>query len=212
MAVGVALSPLPIIAVILMLFTPRARINGLSFVAGWFVGLIVVGGVVLVVGGQAGAGPASTAAGVVRLTLGVLLLSMGIRDWRNRPKEGEETPMPRWMTAVDSFGPGKAAGLAALLSGLNPKNLLLTAAAAASVAELGLSTGQEVSWLVIYAVLASVTVAAPVVVFVSLGDRADSILGSWKSWLVQNNTVVMAVLLLIIGVKLIGDGTSILAS
>lgn len=35
LAIGVALSPIPIIAVVLMLTTARARINGLAFVAGW---------------------------------------------------------------------------------------------------------------------------------------------------------------------------------
>jgi hypothetical protein len=46
-AVGVALSPVPIIAVILMLVTPRARANGPAFVVGWLVGLAIVGAVVL---------------------------------------------------------------------------------------------------------------------------------------------------------------------
>jgi hypothetical protein len=45
--VGVALSPVPIIAVVLMLATPRGRVNGPAFLAGWVVGLTVVGTVVL---------------------------------------------------------------------------------------------------------------------------------------------------------------------
>jgi len=39
LAVGVALSPVPIIAVILMLVTRRARTNGPLFVIGWLIGL-----------------------------------------------------------------------------------------------------------------------------------------------------------------------------
>ena len=39
LAIGVALSPIPIIAVVLMLTTPRARANGPAFVLGWLVGL-----------------------------------------------------------------------------------------------------------------------------------------------------------------------------
>ncbi len=45
----------------------------------------------------------------------------------------------------------------------------------------------------------------PVVIFFALGDRAGPILERLKSWLAQNNGVIMAVLLLIIGAKLIGD-------
>jgi hypothetical protein len=44
--VGVALSPVPIIAVVLMLGTPRARVNGPAFVVGWVVGLAAVGTIV----------------------------------------------------------------------------------------------------------------------------------------------------------------------
>ena len=35
LAVGVALSPVPIIAVVLMLGTPGGRTNGLAFLGGW---------------------------------------------------------------------------------------------------------------------------------------------------------------------------------
>jgi hypothetical protein len=37
------------------------------------------------------------------------------------------------------------------------------------------------------------------------GDRSKEILDSLKSWLALDNSVIMAVLLLVIGVKLIGD-------
>ena len=47
MAVGVAISPFPIIAIVLMLGTPRARVNGPGFALGWLLGLSVVGAVVL---------------------------------------------------------------------------------------------------------------------------------------------------------------------
>ena len=47
LAIGVAISPVPIIAVILMLFTPRAKANGVAFLIGWVGGLAIAGGVVL---------------------------------------------------------------------------------------------------------------------------------------------------------------------
>ena len=43
--------------------------------------------------------------------------------------------MPKWMQAVDTFSAGKALGLGAILSGLNPKNLALTVAAATAIAQ-----------------------------------------------------------------------------
>jgi hypothetical protein len=59
--------------------------------------------------------------------------------------------------------------------------------------------------LVVFILIASLGVAAPIVIFFALGDRAGPLLERLKNWLVENNAVIMAVLLLIIGVKLIGD-------
>jgi threonine/homoserine/homoserine lactone efflux protein len=53
--VGVALSPLPIIAVVLMLATPKGRVNGLAFLAGWVLGIAVLGTIVLLVASGASA-------------------------------------------------------------------------------------------------------------------------------------------------------------
>ena len=53
--VGVALSPLPIVAVVLMLARPRGRSNGPAFLLGGIVGLAVVGTIVLLVSGSASA-------------------------------------------------------------------------------------------------------------------------------------------------------------
>src|SRR5262249_22022523 len=87
-AVGVAISPLPIVAVVLMLVTPRGRVNGPSFVGGWIVGLVVVGAIVLAIAGGASAstttGPA-TWVDVLFLVLGVLLILVAGRQWRGRP-------------------------------------------------------------------------------------------------------------------------------
>ena len=53
--IGVALSPVPIIAVVLMLATPQGRGNGLAFLAGWIVGLAAVGTVILLISSDASA-------------------------------------------------------------------------------------------------------------------------------------------------------------
>src|SRR4051812_20410600 len=55
LGVGVALSPLPIVGVILMLPTPRARPNAVAFLAGWIVALAGVGAIVLLISSGIGA-------------------------------------------------------------------------------------------------------------------------------------------------------------
>jgi Sap, sulfolipid-1-addressing protein len=54
-AVGVAISPFPIVAVVLMLVAARGRVNGPVFLVGWWVGIAVVGVIVLTVAKAPGA-------------------------------------------------------------------------------------------------------------------------------------------------------------
>ena len=215
LAIVVAISPVPIIAVILMLFSARARTNGPAFLAGWVVGLAVLGTVVLVLSDAGDLhdqdGP-STAAGVVQLILGVLLLLASLRQWRSRPKHGEEPEMPKWLAGVDGLSPVKAAGLGVLLSAVNPKNLLLVIAAAVTIAQAGLGTGQQVVALVIFVLIGSVTVALAVVYSLLGGEGAAARLEEAKGWLVANNATVMFILLLVFGVVLIGKAIGILSS
>jgi threonine/homoserine/homoserine lactone efflux protein len=146
LAVGVAVSPIPIVAVVLMLVTERARVNGPAFVAGWLVGLAVVGAIVLAIAGGADAneeGEPATWVSLLKLVLGLLLLLVAVKEWRDRPQEGLEAATPKWMSAIDTFGSGKALGAGALLSGLTPKNLLLAAGAAAAIAQTGIPTGEQ---------------------------------------------------------------------
>jgi len=213
-AIGIALSPLPIVAVILMLFTKRARSNGLAFLLGWLLGLLVVGGVVLALtnAGRIALGESteSTLSAVLKLVLGALLMFGALRQWQGRPIEGEEASMPKWMAAIDSFTTGRALGLAALLSGVNPKNLALNLAAATAIAGAGLTNSQQAVALIVFVILASLSIAAPVVYYLVAGTSAEKTLTGWKTWLIANNGAVMAVLFLIFGVKLIGDSLGVL--
>jgi threonine/homoserine/homoserine lactone efflux protein len=208
LAVGVALSPIPIIAVVLMLVTSRARVNGPAFVVGWLLGLALVGVVVLAIADPAGAnddGQPATWVDVLKLLLGLALLLLALRQWRARPTGGQEAPEPKWMRSVDHFTPAKSAGMGVVLSAANPKNLLLAVAAAAEIAQVGLSGGEETVAYVVFALVGTIGVAAPLVVYFALGDRAGPILDGLKAWMGRNNAVIMTVLLVLIGTKLIGD-------
>jgi hypothetical protein len=208
-AIGVAISPVPIIAVILMLFSQRARSNGLAFMLGWIIALAVVGSLVLVLanaGKISDGGTPSSFAYALKLLLGLLFLFLAYRTWQKRPKPGEEPQMPAWMATLDSFTAGKSFGMAALLAGVNPKNLGLTLAAALSIAQSGLSGAQPWIVLAVFVALSSLTVAAPVLYYLAAGASAEKTLTTWKAWLTVNNATVMMVLFLILGVKLIGDG------
>ena len=208
-AIGVAISPIPIIAVILMLFSKRATVNGPLFLAGWALSLAVVAGVVYAISDTSSVDSSNSASDTVswlKIVLGALFLWLAVRQWRGRPASGAEPEMPKWMTGVDAFTPGKAFGIAVLLAAVNPKNLLLTIGAATGLAQLGLSTGDAVVSIVVFVIVASLTIAVPVVYYLVGGDRARTELDSMKGWLAAHNAAVMTVLFLVFGVDLIAKG------
>ena len=107
-AIGVAISPVPIIAVILMLFSGRAKVNGPMFLAGWVVALAAVSGIAYVISDAGNVSTDSAAANGVswaQIVFGVLFLLLAWRSWRNRPAPGTEPQMPKWMAAIDAFTP-----------------------------------------------------------------------------------------------------------
>ena len=208
LAVGVAVSPMPIAACVLLLATPRARVIGPAFLLGWIAGIAIVGTIVMLVAAPSDAndagGPA-TWVSWLKLGLGVLLLLVAVRQWRSQPKGDAPAEPPKWMGALEKLTPVKALAAAFVLGGVNPKNLLIIIAAGVAVAQTGISSGdQAIAWTV-FTIIAAVGVAAPVVIFFALGDRAKAILDGLKVWLIRHNTAVLAVLFLIIGFKLIGD-------
>ena len=201
-AIGIAISPIPIAAVILMLFSGRARINSVSFMVAWVVGIALVTTVVLLIPGlETDDSEPSTTTGWIKLVLAALLLAVGIRQWRARPGPDDEVSVPGWMAKIDELKPGASFGLGFLLSALNPKNLLLAVAAGASMGALPLTSGETVGAVVVFTVVAAITVTVPVIAY--LIEQA-------KAWLIGNNTAVMAVLIIVFGISLLGDAIQIL--
>jgi threonine/homoserine/homoserine lactone efflux protein len=213
-AVGVALSPLPIIAVVLMLATPKARSNGPAFAIGWMFGLAVVSVIVLLAasGSDKSGSTSSDVVNWIKVALGALFLAMSVRQWQSRPRPGQPAPVPRWMQTIDAFTPRKSGGLGVALSAANPKNLALTIAAAASIAQAGLGAGQTTIATVVFVVIGSLTVVGPVVFFVIAPRAAAKPLDALKQYMSDHNAVIMFVVLLVLGAKLLGDGIGGLAS
>jgi hypothetical protein len=174
LAAGVAVSPLPIVAMILLLATPSGRANGSLFGVGWLAGLAVLGSLALALAGPAGAS-----------------------------SEGEPAAWTGWLKLV--------LGVLALLSAVNPKNGGLTIAAAASIAAAGLAGGAQAVVLAVFVLVGSLGVLAPLAVDLVAGDRAARTLDTWKTWAANHNAAVMAVLFVIFGFKLVGDGIAVLS-
>jgi threonine/homoserine/homoserine lactone efflux protein len=207
-AVGIALSPIPIVAVVLMLDTPRARTNGPAFALGWIAGLLAASLLVLFVFGGADDPDSGASDGVNWLTLGlgVLFIAMARKQWRSRPRKGEASEMPKWMETIDSFTPAKALVLGVVLPAVNPKNLALAFAAAAGIAQAGLGPGDDVIAIAIFVAIASATTVGLVLVYLVAGERTAQPLAALKEFMAEHNNVIMMIILLVLGAKLIGNG------
>ncbi|MEU0634058.1 GAP family protein [Streptomyces sp. NPDC005989] len=209
-ALAVALSPFPLIGIVLILSGERGRRNGLLFAAGWVIGLTVVSTLVAVVFGGAD-DPDSTSSAVAdwgRVLAGGALIVLGARKWWKRPRGADHVAPPRWMASLGEATAGRALLLGLLLSGANPKNLVLTASAAASIAEAGAHDADLVAAITVFVLIASCTVLGSVAIHFIGGQRAASFLDSLRRFMVTNSNVITVIVLLLLGVSVLGDGLS----
>ncbi|MWB97932.1 GAP family protein [Agromyces sp. MMS17-SY077] len=208
-ALGVAISPIPIIAAILMLLSPQAKGTSVGFLFGWLAGIVVALTAFILLAAVIPDGDPDASqpiAGTIKLLLGVALLLLAWRQWRGRPKAGEAPELPGWMSAIDQMRAGRGFGLAFVLAAVNPKNLLLAAGAGVEIGTAELPVAQVVVAALVFVVIAAITVAGPVIAYLVASERLAGPLESLRAWLVANNATIMTILLLVIGVVLVGKG------
>jgi threonine/homoserine/homoserine lactone efflux protein len=208
-ALAIALSPFPVIGVVLILAgSQSSRANGPMFAVGWTIGLSVVTVlVVLVFGGADDPDSASSAlADWGRVVAGAALVAFGVRKWWTRSGDEEVREVPGWMTSLDSATPVKALVLGLALSGANPKIFVLAAAAAASIVETGVSGTDVVVAVVVFVLVGSLTVVGAVVLNFVGGSRGAALLDKVRVFMVDNSTAITVVILLVLGAKVLGDG------
>jgi len=204
LGLAVAASPFPIIPAILLLFTPRARATSLGFLAGWVIGIVVGTGLFIALATAIEKlDEPPTWASWTRMVLGVLLLILGVLRWRNRRAQQE---IPAWMQSIDGTTPAKALRLGVLLSAANPKVLLLAGAAGLAIGSAQLNTAGIVLATTAFTVVASSTVALPVLLYAVVGDRILVPLAGLRTWLQENNAAVMSVVITVIGAVLLVKG------
>jgi hypothetical protein len=206
-AVAVALSPIAIVAIVLVLDGERARRSGPAFALGWVAGLTIVSVVVVLAADSASDPGSDTATGVnwLMAAIGLAFLVMAAQQWRKRPKSGAAPTMPSWMASISSVTPSRAFGLGAALSGANPKNLALTLAASAAIANAELGRGDTAIAIAVFVAVGSITVAGAVGFYLVRPSKATGPLTAVRMFMSDNNAAIMVVILLILGFKLLGD-------
>ncbi len=208
MSVGVALSPLPVAVVVIMLITSKARVNAPSFLLGWVIGILTVGILVILAPGiHTPQDQPTELSGIIRIILGFLFLFLAFQQWRKRPKLGEKVPTPKLLTHLDAVGAVQSIVTGFLLSAVIPKNLVLCAAGAATI-DLTLSNRiDELIALLVFTLIASLTIAAPVAGYFLVTAKADAMFDRWKNWLIAHNAKMLIVMLLLFGLMLVVRGT-----
>jgi cytochrome c biogenesis protein CcdA len=210
-ALVITVSPINIVAAILLLFSKRPIANATMYLLGFVLGVAAALAGITALANAIGLVPVSDrsrGASALVLALGMFLIFVGARKLSHRPEPGETPDQPKWMKGIGDFGAGKSVIMGASVGALNPKNIAVAFASAAVLAMAGLPGGQQVGVIAIYTLVASIGVATPIVVALALGDRSESVLRSWREWLERNNGTVMAVIYLFFGVVLFGKGVA----
>ncbi|MCU1422240.1 MAG: hypothetical protein JWN36_1891, partial [Microbacteriaceae bacterium] len=194
---------------ILMLLSPRAMPGAILFLAGWVVGVATAVTVFTVIADylpRSEPGAPNPVASILRIALGVALLVLAVLKFRQQLRSPKDAALPGWMSSLSAASPRRSLVLGLALGGVNPKNLLISVAAGLSIGTASLTVGAQVAGIAVYTLLASITVIVPVVVFLLAGERMRGPLTSLNDWLERNNSVILAVLFLVFGVLLVGNG------
>lgn len=212
-ATAIAISPIPIVAVLMMLFSKNALKNATAFILGWLLAMLVVGGVAASLGAgmdfSASSQPSQVVL-VIKVILGGVLLIAAYRQWRRRPKLGAEVPMPKWMKTLDSSRVLNAFALGFALMAINLKNMPIFLSGVGDILQASLGGMTTVIVVLVFSLLASSSLGVPVAFYIIGGEKAKANLDSAKALMLQNNSAILAVLFLIFGLDIVGKGLAAL--
>jgi len=211
-ALGIMISPVPIITGILILFSSRARSNGVSYLLGWAVGIGIPAIVVLALAlSQPGdlQAPPSRMTSILRIAVGLLFMALALRNWRQRKKPDDPEQKPMLLQLVDSVTPVKAWLIGFLFADVtNPKNMALTMAGCLEISSSGASPAVLGLMLLLFVAIASAGVAAPLFLYLLGGESSKHIVAIWKQWLVLHKKTVMAALFILFGMGMVYKGVA----
>lgn len=208
LAIVAAASSMPILAMFVILLSPRRSESALPFLAGWVLGCLVVLtlGILAAQAVPIGRRPRSESAtiGQLEILIGAALIILAVLAFlrRNRSRAG---PLPAWVSKIDSFGALPAFGVGLALN-LRPKALLLAAAASLVIRGQKLALQESLPVIVIYTVIATSTVWVPTVMTLLFPDRMQARLNASRNWLAQNGLLVTAVAMALVGILIMVTG------
>lgn len=205
-ALGVAISPVPIAATLLLLTCPQAVANASSFLAGWVIGVALPAMLFVLLVSKAGLTDSDPVwIAVAELLLGVAFLATAVTLWLRRHRRGAHEAA--WIARIDELTTARSAGLGAVLAGANPKVAALALGAALALAQADADARTTTQAVVLFTVVGAMGIFAPLAIYLAAPGRARTVLGRMRAWLVRHDTYVLVVIGLLIGVIFLSDAT-----
>jgi Sap, sulfolipid-1-addressing protein len=191
-AIGIGLSPLPFVLAIALLGSSRPIGNALAFVSGE---ALAVGGIatlaVVLAAGETG-GSFETLVSTLEIVVGACLAALLVVHLRRRPlKDGA----PAWSSFLDTVGPRTAFAGGVAMIAVNPKNLALTLAGAASIVQLGYSAGGQAASVLTFTVVAVSALLVLLGVAVALPTTSAAALRRAETFVFAHERVLVGALL-----------------
>jgi cytochrome c biogenesis protein CcdA len=205
-----ATSPLALGATIVVLTSGRGRLNGTAFALGVLTGQTLVILLLLVLG-SAWVPPDENhevLRAVIDLAFGIALLgAAGVVHRVPLPRAPRRSPRTEAIRErLGRLNPATAFGTGALLGIGGPKRLGITFLAAASVAATDPAAHTKVFLAVLYVLLATVLVWAPVLLYIVFDHRATDWLRARQAWVRDHQQPLVLYPSLVLGVILVVSG------
>lgn len=207
-ALGVAASPLPIVALLIILLTRRATLSSLVFLAAWVAGVAAAITIAISFAGRIKPphGLDLESEGLVTLLFGVGLFATAWISRRGRFRSEDPEAAPRWVAAVDGLSPLGGALLALSNAMTSPKNLALAISAGLAISQARLRQPGESMMALMYVFIASTSILAPVVVYFMGGEASRAVLTRWKQVITARAAAIVEVTLFVFGIALAMKG------
>jgi threonine/homoserine/homoserine lactone efflux protein len=202
-AVGVALSPLPILAMLLVLGGRRPVVRGSAFWIAWTLGIAVPTIAFVVVAARSHAVDEELAAlAVAEIGIGVIFLAAAARlAFGGRSERSEASA--RWLDALDRSGPLRVAGLALTLSSGNPKNLALMLSAAVAIVRDGRLALNAAAFVAL-----AVSTVSLLFTGSAFSSRSRSALARLRDAVARNDRRIATLVGLVVGAFFLADGVT----
>ncbi|GAA4139870.1 GAP family protein [Leifsonia shinshuensis] len=206
LAVGVAISSTPLIAVLVIALGRSGAVRGAALVLGRFLGIVVV------VGAFAAASElfvdlrgSDVALHVVTAVVGVGMMTIGVITWVKRPRGAIAGTPPKWLTSLTRVSAPNAFGLGFALATANVKELALGAGAGVVIGGSLTEPPPTIAAVALFAAIGIVTVSVPVVAVAVSGERIRPRLDRIRAALERSSRTITCVVLVLFGSVLVGN-------